>query len=149
MSVEWADWESGDCVFAPDRPDAILHPDEVIRRVALGFRQVAIDRAAGDRWAEARVEAAERAGYRGLLLDAERALVGRVALVSASDGCCVWVRFHLTADAGCLELHYDPPEALGGGRRVAVQLARLLGYEFAPGGAEAEAEPGAAPDPAS
>src|SRR5262245_22810681 len=71
---EWLEWGSGDCVHAPDRPGAQLDQSEVLRRVAVGFRRVVIDWPAGERWAEARAAKAEEFGYRGFLLEAERAL---------------------------------------------------------------------------
>lgn len=134
------EWESGDCVCAPDRPGTILEQDEVLRRVVVFFRYVSIDRAEGDRWAETRVSRATEVGYRGMLLEAEMALVGRVALVSFSDEAGVWVRFFLTPDAGLIELHYEPADDAHC-RLAAQKLAEALGYEFVSW--ERTAEPGA------
>ena len=56
-------------------------------------------------------------------------------LVSVADAAgpdAVWVRFYLTADAGCLELNYRPAAAVAAGRVLAAKLAELLGYEFSP-----------------
>jgi hypothetical protein len=38
----------------------------------------------------------------------------------------------MTADAGLLELHYEPAWAAPACRALAEKLAELLGYEFAP-----------------
>jgi hypothetical protein len=144
----WLTGVSGDCVHAPDRPGAELAQPEVLRRVAVGFRRVVIDWPEGERWAEARAAKAEESGYRGLLLDAERALRDESVLVSVADAAgpdAAWVRFYLTSDAGMLELYYDPAAAVPACRALAVKLAGLLGYEFATW-EEDDAEPGAAPD---
>ena len=71
---EWSEWASGDYVHAPDRAGAEVAQAEVLRRVAVGFRRVIIDWPEGERWAEARAAKAAEDGYRGLLLEAERAL---------------------------------------------------------------------------
>jgi hypothetical protein len=146
---EWLEWESGDYVHAPDRPGAELDQPEVLRRVAVGFRRVVIDWPEGERWAEARAAKAEEFGYRGFLLEAERALRDESVLVSVADAAgpdAAWVRFYLTADAGILELYYEPAAAVPACRALAVKLAGLLGYEFAPWEGSDDAEPGAAPD---
>src|SRR5262245_66270849 len=131
---EWSAWGSGDCVHAPDRPGAEVAQPEVLRRVAVGFRRVVIDWPEGERWAEARAAKAAEVGYRGFLLEAERALRGESVLISVADAAgpdAAWVRFYLTADAGLLELHYEPAGAVSGCRALAGKLAGLLGYEFA------------------
>jgi hypothetical protein len=136
---EW--WLSGDCVHAPDRPGAELAQAEVLRRVAGGFRRVVIDWPEGQRWAETRAAKAAEDGYRGLLLEAERALRDESVLVSVADAAgpdAAWVRFYLTADAGLLELYYDPAAAAPACRVLAGKLASLLGYEFAPWDGDAE-----------
>lgn len=127
---EWSEWESGDCVCAPDRGPEVEQV-EILRRVAAGFRRVVIDWAEGDRWVEARVLKATAVGFRGLLLDAENALRGRSVLVSVADD-AVHLRFYMTPDTGCLELNYHPATGREAGRALAVKLAGLLGYEFAP-----------------
>jgi hypothetical protein len=131
----WLTGVSGDCVHAPDRPGAELAQPQVIRRVAVGFRRVVIDWPEGRRWAEARAAKAEEFGYRALLLEAERALRDESVLVSVADAAgpdAAWVRFYMTADAGMLELYYEPAAAAPASRALAVKLAGLLGYEFAP-----------------
>ena len=146
---EWSEWASGDCVHAPGRPGAEVAPTEVLRRVAVGFRRVAIDWPEGERWAEARAAKAAEVGYRGVLLEAERALRDESVLVSVADASgpdAAWVRFYMTADAGLLELHYEPAWALPACRALAGKLAGLLGYEFAPLEDGDSAEPGAAAD---
>jgi hypothetical protein len=148
---EWFEWASGDCVHAPDRSGAEVTQAEILRRVAVGFRRVAIDWPEGERWAEARAAKAAEDGYRGFLLEAEQALRSESVLVSVADAVgpdAVWVRFYLTADAGLLELNYHPAGAVAAGRELATKLAELLGYEFAPWDGSTDAEPGAAPDPA-
>jgi hypothetical protein len=140
---EWSDWESGDCVHAPDRAGAEVAQAEVLRRVAIGFRRVVIDWPEGARWAEARAAKAAEVGYRGFLLEAEQALRDESVLVSVADDAgpeAVWVRFYLTADAGLLQLHYEPAAAVPACRALAGKLADLLGYEFASweGGEDAE-----------
>jgi hypothetical protein len=102
--------------------------------VAVGFRRVVIDWPEGRRWAEARAAKAAEVGYRGVLLEAERALRDESVLVSVADAAgpgAAWVRFYMTADAGLLELHYEPPGALEACRELARKLAEVLGYEFA------------------
>ena len=131
---EWNDWYSGDCVHAPDRKGADVAQDEVLRRVAIGFRRVVIDWPEGERWAEARAAKAAHDGYRGFLLDAEEALRMESVLVSVADAAgpdAAWLRFYMTADTGVIELNYHPAEAIVAGRALAVKLAELLGYEFA------------------
>ena len=148
---EWSEWESGDCVRAPDRPGAEVAQPEVLRRVAVGFRRVVIDWPEGRRWAEARAAKAAEVGYRGVLLEAERALRDESVLVSVADAAgpgAAWVRFYMTADAGLLELHYEPPGALEACRALALKLAEALGYEFGTDEDDEPAEPDAAPDPA-
>src|SRR5262245_38621961 len=145
---EWFDWASGDYVHAQDRTGAEVAQAEVLRRVAVGFRRVVIDWPEGERWAEARAAKAAEDGYRGFLLEAEHALRAESVLVSVADSAgpdAVWVRFYLTADAGCLELNYRPA-AVAAGRVLAAKLAGLLGYEFSPWEGSPDAEPGAAPD---
>ena len=125
-----------------------LAQPEVLRRVAVGFRRVVIDWPEGQRWAEARAAKAEEVGYRGFLLEAERALRDESVLVSVADAAgpdAAWVRFYMTADAGMLELYYAPAAAVPACRSLAVKLAGLLGYEFVTW-EEDDAEPGAAPD---
>src|SRR5690348_3302354 len=100
---EWREWANGDYVHAPDRAGAEVTQAEVLRRVAVGFKRVVIDRPEGRRWAEVRAAKAEEDGYRGLLLEAEQALRDESVLVSVADATgpdAVWVRFYLTADAG-------------------------------------------------
>jgi hypothetical protein len=129
--VEWANWESGDCVCAPDRPDSNLDQAEILRRVAAGFRRVVIDWPAGDQWVEARIVKAVAIGYSKLLLDAEHGLRGRSVLVSVADEPgpgAAWVRFYMTPDTGILELHYEPAHALPACRMLAGKLAAVLGY---------------------
>ena len=146
---EWSEWGSGDCVHAPDRPGAEVARAEVLRRVAVGFRRVVIDWPEGRRWAEARAAKAAEDGYRGFLLEAEQALRDESVLVSVADDAgpgAAWVRFYMTADAGVLELHYEPPGAVPACRALAGKLAEVLGYEFAPWEGDEDAEPGAAAD---
>ena len=146
---EWSEWASGDHVHAQDRPGAEVVQAEVLRRVAVGFRRVVIDWPEGRRWAEARAAKAEEFGYRGFLLEAERALRDESVLVSVADAAgpdAAWVRFYLTGDAGLLELHYEPAGAVPACRALAGKLAGLLGYEFSPWDGSPDAEPGAAAD---
>ena len=142
---DWLQGVSGDCVHAPDRPGAEVAQAEVLRRVAVGFRRVVIDWPEGQRWAEARAAKAAEFGYRGFLLEAEQALRDESVLVSVADAAgpdAAWVRFYLTADAGLLELHYEPAGAVPACRALAGKLAGLLGYEFAPWEGGEDAAPG-------
>jgi hypothetical protein len=144
---EWSEWESGDCVRAPDRPGAEVAQPEVLRRVAVGFRRVVIDWPEGQRWAEARAAKAAEFGYRGFLLEAEHGLRDESVLVSVADAAgpdAACVRFYMTANAGLLELHYEPAGVVPACRALASKLAGLLGYEFVPGEDGEDAEPGAA-----
>ncbi|MFO0826299.1 MAG: hypothetical protein U0792_24805 [Gemmataceae bacterium] len=132
---EWAEWASGDYVHAPDGTGAEVTQTELLRRVSVGFRRVAIDWPEGERWAEARAIKAAEVGYRGFLLEAEQSLRRNSVLVSVADASgpdAVWMRFYLTVDAGCLELNYHPATAVAAGRTLAAKLAELLGYEFSP-----------------
>jgi hypothetical protein len=106
---------------------------EILRRVAAGFRRVSIDWSEGDRWAEARIIKATETGYRGFLLDAERALRGQSVLVAVADAPgpeAAWVRFYMISDSELLELNYQPASAVADGRALAGKLAELLGYEL-------------------
>jgi hypothetical protein len=70
----------------------------------------------GENVVEARAAKAAEFGYRGVLLEAERALRDESVLVSVADAAgpdAAWVRFYMTADAGLLELHYEPAWASG------------------------------------
>src|SRR3954447_21289443 len=124
---EWSDWESGDTVGIPNWPDGPMLPQrEVLRRVAGAFRRVVIDWTEGDRWVEARISAATEIGYPGGLLAAEHALRGRAVLVSVADAAgpdAAWVRFYMTPDTECLDLHYDPPGAEAACRALGRKLA--------------------------
>ncbi|MBN9522978.1 hypothetical protein J0H58_31445 [bacterium] len=132
---EWSGWESGDSVGMPNWPHGpSLDQHEILRRTAIAFRRVVIDWAEGDRWAEARISGAVEIGYTGLLLEAEHSLRGRSVLVSLADEGgpgAAWVRFYMTPDTGCLDLHYEPPGAEVACRQLALKLADVLGYEFA------------------
>lgn len=136
---EWFE-ESGDSVDRPDGPHGpSLDPHEVLRRVAVGFRRVAIDWAEGDRRAEARIRKAVESGYRGLLLESEEALRGQTVLVSVADAAgpdAPWVRFYMTPDTGGFELHYEPKGAETACRALARKLAEVLGYELTTGDSE-------------
>jgi hypothetical protein len=131
---EWSNWESGDSVGMPNWPHGpSLDQHEILRRVAAAFRRVVIDWAEGDRWVEARIGQSAEIGYTGLLLDAEHALRGRSVLVSLADADgsgAAWVRFYMTPDTGCLDLHYEPSGAEPACRQLALKLADALGYEF-------------------
>jgi hypothetical protein len=144
---EWSAWESGDSVGMPNWPHGpTLDQHEILRRVAAAFRRVAIDWAEGDLWVEARIGKAAEIGYTGRLLEAEQALRGRSVLVSLADADgpgAAWVRFYMTPDTGCFDLHYEPPGAEPACRPLALKLAGVLGYEFA---TDEPAEPGAAAD---
>jgi hypothetical protein len=106
---------------------------EVLSRLAGAFRRVVIDWAEGDRWVEARISALTDLDAHGVVLEAERALRGRTALVSLADAAgegSAWVRFYMTPDTESLDLHYEPPGALEACRVLARKLAEVLGYEF-------------------
>jgi hypothetical protein len=137
---EWADWESGDCVCAPDRPGACLARGEILRRVAVGFRRVVIDWTEGDRWVEARIAKATEIRFPEVLLEAEYALLGQCVLVSVVDEAgpaAAWVRFYMTPDTAVLELHYDPADAEPRCRQLGIKLAEIIGYEYLPREADA------------
>jgi hypothetical protein len=149
---EWSDWESGDSVGIPNWPDGPRLPQrEVLHRVAAAFRRVVIDWTEGDRWVEARISKAVEIGYSGVLLEAEHALRGRAVLVSVAEEPgfgAAWVRFYMTTDTECLELHYEPPGAREACRALARKLAEVLGYDFGTDEDDEPAEPSAAADPA-
>jgi hypothetical protein len=147
---EWSDWESGDTVGIPNWPDGPMLPQrEVLRCLAGAFRRVVIDWTEGDRWVEARISAATEIGYPAGLLAAEHALRGQAVLVSVADApgpAAAWVRFYLTPDTECLDLHYEPPGAQAACQALGRKLAEALGYEFEIDGGE-PTEPAAGPDP--
>jgi hypothetical protein len=135
MRVDWSNWQTGDCVFAPGLAPPGLEQAEVLRRVAASFRRVVIDWPEGDRWVDARVAKAVEIGYNGFLLEAERSLRGHSVLVSVADEPgpnATWLQFYMTSDAGMLELHYEPASAIHAGRALAGKLAALLHYQFEP-----------------
>jgi hypothetical protein len=133
--VDWTGWESGDILHASDPPQSLLDQPEVQRRVAVGFRRIAIDWTEGDEWAEALLHSAFELGFRGELLAKANALRGRCALVSVADDpgpTAHWVQFILTANPSTLNLHYEPRDAETARRDLAHKLGVLLGYEFSP-----------------
>lgn len=134
MTEDWSAWGSGDMVCQPglDVDDPGVPVPDVLRRVAVAFRWVAIDWPGGDRYVEARLKESVK-WYSGELLDLEYQLRGRTVLVTvADDPRVVQLQFLIVRAANILELHYDPPAALAEGRVLANKLAALLGYEFHP-----------------
>jgi hypothetical protein len=134
--VDWSNWESGDCIYAPDLETPPLEQAEVLRRIATGFRRVVIDWPEGDRYVDARLARAIDVGYSGALLEAERNLRGRTVLVSVAEESgpdATWLKFLMPSDDGYVEmmaLHYEPLNATFAGRALADKLAALLGYQF-------------------
>jgi hypothetical protein len=70
---EWSDWESGDFLHAADKPDAEVPLDEVLQRVAVGFRRVVIDWCEGDRWVDWRITKHIEVGSPPVIMEAEHA----------------------------------------------------------------------------
>lgn len=133
--MDWVNWYSGDFVHVPDDvwPDRNLKYDELVARVAKGFRHVTFDWITGDLWVAERRRGMIELGAPAVVMRAEDKLVGNSVLVTVADtsgteGCRVG--FFLTRDTGVLELGYQPVSDIEGGRALGRKLAEVLGYTF-------------------
>ena len=132
---EWADWESGDTVHVPAAtwPHGRIGHGDLIRRVATAFRVVTFDWIVGDEWVAARLQKLIELNGPPVILQAERKMFGRTALVSVADdpgGCRVRFFLTLTEDTESLDLNYQPADDFEGGRALGRKLAEVLGYTF-------------------
>jgi hypothetical protein len=133
---DWHDWDySGDGVSIPNWPDGPALPQrEILSRVAAAFRRVVIDWTEGDQWTDYRISKLVEIGSHSVVVENERALRGKWALVSVADAAgpdAAWVRFFTTPHDEGFELHYEPSGAEAACRALARKLAEVLGYEFA------------------
>jgi hypothetical protein len=133
--MDWDNWHNGDCVCVPDSAETALPVQDVLGRIAVGFRRASVDWLEGDRWVQARIAKHTEFGSHELIMQAERNMLGNALLVSVADEAgpnAAWVRFCITRwDAGIMELHYEPPDDPRC-RSLARKLAEVLGYEFHP-----------------
>jgi hypothetical protein len=130
MEDNWTNWESGDVLFAPANAAPLESPD-LLFRLASAFARIEIDWRKGDKWIAFRIEKLTRLGAQPLILEAERGLVGRTALISVTDSRdSATVCFFVLPGTDVVHLHYEPPGSTTECRVLAAKLAHTIGYDF-------------------
>jgi hypothetical protein len=124
---------------APTHNPQGLTPQDIIARLRGRFAHVSVDWQEGERWLNARIAKAIEIGNQKILIDADIALRGKVALVTVATDPqepTVRVQFYLSPESdSCqttdsIELHYSPGNASRAARVIAKQIGEAIDFDI-------------------